>query len=86
MGATEPGVRSVRGPVGSGSCTKHVFVVGLETGVPWTGGEGHGEPRGDTVEGGKPEKESNTDSMLFSLYIIYSYYYLSISSISLSLI
>lgn len=60
--ATEPGVRSVRGPAGSGSCTEHVFVVGLETGVPWTGGDGHGEPRGDTLERGKPEKESNTDS------------------------
>lgn len=57
LGATEPAVRSDWSPIGSGSCTRHVFVVGLETGVPWTGGDGHGEPRGDTLEGGKPEKE-----------------------------
>lgn len=30
-------------------------MVGLVTGVPWTGGDGHGEPRGDTLEGGKPD-------------------------------
>lgn len=57
LGATEPGARSVNGPAGSGSCTEHVFIVGLATGVPWTGGDGHGEPRGDTLEGGKPEKD-----------------------------
>lgn len=54
--ATEPAVRSDGGLAVSGSCTKQVFVVGLETGVPWTGGEGHGEPRGDTLEGGNPKK------------------------------
>lgn len=31
--------------------------MGLETGVPWTGGEGHGEPSGDTLEGGNPVRE-----------------------------
>lgn len=54
LAATEPAVRSDWSPAVSGSCTKQVFVVGLETGVPWTGGEGQGEPRGDTLEGGNP--------------------------------
>lgn len=44
---------------GSGSCTGHILVVGLETGVPRTGGEGHGELRGDTLEGAKPDNDSN---------------------------
>lgn len=26
-------------------------------GVPWTGGDRHGEPRGDTLERGKPERK-----------------------------
>lgn len=30
--------------------------------MPWTGGDGHGEPRGDTLEGGKPEKETDAVS------------------------
>lgn len=72
LGAIEPEVRSVKGPAGSGSCTEHVLMVGLETGVPWTGGDEHGEPRGDTLEGGKPKKESDTDSNVFRLYVIYS--------------
>ena len=39
------------------------------------GGEGHGEPRGDTLEGGKPEKESKTP--LVSLYTFCSNLYLT---------
>lgn len=54
LGATEPGARSVSGLATSGSCTEQVFTVGLETGEPWTGGDGHGEPREDTCKGGKP--------------------------------
>ena len=49
----------------SGSRVRHVFVVGLETGVSWTGGEGHGEPRGDTLEGEKPGKHSKMVSISF---------------------
>lgn len=59
LGAAEVGGHSDRGTAGSGSFTGHVLVVGLETGVPRTGGEGHGEPRGDTLEGAKPEKDIN---------------------------
>lgn len=62
LGATETGVRSVCGPAGSGSCTGHIFIVGLGTGVPWMGGDGHGEPRGDMLEGGRPkQKKRNTE-------------------------
>lgn len=61
--ATGPGARSVRGLMGSGSCTEQDLDVGLVTGVPWTGGDGHGEPRGDTLEGGKPDKGWNNWSV-----------------------
>lgn len=44
----------MRVPGGSGSSTEHVLMVGLVTGEPWMVGDGHGEPRGDTLEGGKP--------------------------------
>lgn len=37
---------------GSGRSTEQDLVVGLETGVPWTGGEWQGEARGDILEGG----------------------------------
>lgn len=30
-------------------------MVGLVTGVPWAGGEGQGDPRGDALEQGKPD-------------------------------
>lgn len=36
-------------------------------GVPWMGGEGHGEPGGDTLEGGKPDKESKKVILFTSL-------------------
>lgn len=60
LGTAEVGGRSEMGAADSRSWAWHVFVVGLETGVPWTGGEGHGggEPSGDKLEGGKPEKYS----------------------------
>lgn len=72
--ATELVVRSDWSPAVSGSCTKQVFVVGLETGVPWTGGEGHGEPRGDALEGGNPERkhrESKTDPLSSSYFLTF---------------
>lgn len=56
------GGHSDRVSAGSGSCAGHVLAVGLETGVSWTGGEGHGEPRGDTLGGGKPEKRQQNVS------------------------
>lgn len=57
LGAPGTAICSVCSPAGSGSCTEHVFVVGLETGVPWAGGDEHGEPRGDMRAGGKPERD-----------------------------
>lgn len=48
-------------------------MVGLEMGVPWMGGEGHGEPGGDTLEGGKPDKESNRVILFTSFKKISSY-------------
>lgn len=59
LGAEEVVGDSDRVTAGSGSCTGHIFVVGLETGVARTGGEGHGELRGDTLEGAKPDNDSN---------------------------
>lgn len=48
--------------------------MGLETGVPWTGGEGHGEPRGDTLEGGNPEKELGESEPKTDPFMRYSYF------------
>lgn len=33
--------------------------------MPWVGGDGHGEPRGDMLEGGKPGKENFSDYLFF---------------------
>lgn len=80
LAATELAVCSDWSPAVSGSCTKQVFVVGLETGVPWTGGEGQGEPRGDTLEGGNPAREHKefktehkTDPISYSYFLTCSF-------------
>lgn len=57
LGTTGPGVPSARGPAGSGSSTGQVFTVGLESGVPWVGGDGQETPRGGMVDGGKPARK-----------------------------
>lgn len=57
LGAIDTGTCSVSGPASSGSWTKQVFIVGLEAGVPWAGGDGHGDPRGDMLDGGKPKNK-----------------------------
>lgn len=59
LGAAEVRGDSIRVTASSGSCTGDIFVVGLKTGVPRRGGEGHGELRGDTLEGAKPDNDSN---------------------------
>lgn len=71
------GGHSNGGAGGSGSCTGNVFAVGLGTGVPWTGGEAHGEPRGDTLEGGKPERDSK---MFTPTFFLISVLFLSLST------
>lgn len=45
----------------SGSSTDGLLVVGLFTGVPWTGGEWHGEARGEMLEEGKPVRVKYED-------------------------
>ncbi len=55
--------------------------MGLGTGVPWMGGDGHGEPRGDTLEGGKPEKRP-TRTLMFKSWNDY-YYFLTVLGIYL---
>lgn len=44
------GVPSPMGATQSGRSMEGVFAVGLQTGVPCTGGEWHGDARGEMVE------------------------------------